>query len=103
MLCRYVHMNGKTLEKPILELNGIKVPEKASGDTMKPAVCPRCKKINPSDARFCSVCGSVFSLKTALEVEAQKGARSKADGILSAILKDPEVKKLVKSGYSCKS
>jgi integrase/recombinase XerD len=60
----YIHYDEDEVNNKYARIKGIKVKsnEREQEDNeLKPLVCPRCKKINPSDARYCN-CGMMISL-----------------------------------------
>jgi site-specific recombinase XerD/ribosomal protein L40E len=74
---KYVHFSARDLEDAILEVNGLKQPER---DVMKLEVkkCSRCGYINPPDAPRCEKCGYTLDQKLALEEELDIRERLKA-------------------------
>ncbi|WP_342304389.1 site-specific integrase [Methanolobus sp. ZRKC5] len=63
----YVHLSGRDVDTAVLKANGVEIEEEEN----KPKVhkCPRCKTLNTPNNMFCYKCGSVLTLKTALEIE----------------------------------
>jgi integrase/recombinase XerD len=84
MLADYAHLVSQDANNAILAMHGINVVEKKNEDRH----CLRCKKINPSDAKFCYYCSACLDEKTAFEEQKEK---SQIDNILNLLLKDPEV------------
>ena len=64
----------KILEDAVLELHGIKEPERGK-DIVKLVNCPRCKTKNPMGNVRCSFCGMVIDKDVALRME--EGEREK--------------------------
>ena len=84
----YVHLSGRDIDKALLKAYGIK-EEEESKPTLTVIECPRCKsKVGP-EAQFCSNCGMVLNMKTALKLEEE---RAKADQIMNLLMEDKEVK-----------
>ena len=64
----YVHLSGKDLDKPILEMHGLVMEdEKPKVTALTPRKCVRCKKDNPATAMYCQFCGMILDEKLALE------------------------------------
>ena len=64
----YVHLSGKDLDKPILEMHGLVMEEeKPKVTALTPRKCVRCKKDNPATAMHCQFCGMMLDEKLALE------------------------------------
>lgn len=62
---RYEHLSGKDVKAAKLRQAGIIVEE----GKKRIRLCPRCKKPNSSDATMCHACGSVLSVKVAIEIQ----------------------------------
>jgi ribosomal protein L40E len=62
---RYEHLSGKDVRLARLRQAGVIVEE----DKKLVRLCPRCKKPNPAAATMCHACGSVLSIKTAVEIQ----------------------------------
>ncbi len=84
----YVHLSGRNVDQRLLEIKGVKKPEKKEEQTAVKA-CSRCGHVNPPTGRFCMKCALPLDLKAALEVEEK---RKHADDDMSRLLTDPEVK-----------
>jgi integrase len=84
----YVHLSGRDLDNALLKLNGMETQEKKEEEKFKVIICPRCKKSNSFDAKFCSFCGMCLDVKTSVEVEE---LRSKVDQLMTELVKNPEV------------
>jgi integrase/ribosomal protein L40E len=91
MLSEYSHLISSDVNEAILAMHGIKT-ENQKESLLKPKQCPRCETINAKDARFCQKCGSVLDVNTALELDDQ---RSKGDDLMSELVKDPEIQKIL--------
>ncbi|MFH0955325.1 MAG: site-specific integrase [Candidatus Micrarchaeota archaeon] len=55
MASRYVHLSGKQVDNAILELNGLKKPEKKEIILLQQN-CPRCKTPNDVNSQYCKQC-----------------------------------------------
>jgi len=89
----YVHLSGRDVDNALLKAHGI-VSNQQDNARMEitSIVCPRCKqKAGPED-QFCSVCGMILNLKTAVKLEED---RLRADQIMDMLMKDEEVKNLL--------
>lgn len=97
MLERYSHLHMGHVDKAMMEMNGIEVPERKESKT-KPRVCPRCNYINDANMTFCGRCGSALDMATALnELGLQKMAiKSAVDPDYLAQLVDAAVEERLK-------
>jgi hypothetical protein len=86
----YVHLSGRDVDQALLRINGIDVPKEEIGDIMVPLQCPRCKKDNSPDAKFCSMCGHCLDDKFAVKIEK---TREKVDEIMNRLIENPRVLK----------
>jgi integrase/recombinase XerD len=70
----YIHMNASDLDNKLLQLNGIEIEgNKIEKETkMAPKKCPRCKISNAFDAKFCTNCGMVLDMSTAVKLDEMK-------------------------------
>jgi len=84
----YVHLSGRDVDNALLKLNGMETQEKKEEEKFKVIICPRCKKSNSFDAKFCSFCGMCLDVKASVEVEE---LRSKVDQLMTELVKNPEV------------
>ena len=87
----YVHLSGRNIDEKILEMKGLKKPDKKNE---APAVkqCLRCTHVNPPTSRFCMKCALPLDLKTAVEVDAK---RKQNDNIMTVLMGDPDVQKMM--------
>jgi len=85
----YVHLSGRDVDNAILGLYGLRKPEEVEQPKLAPRVCPRCQTSNPFDAKFCSRCGAVVNLRTAVQLEE---SRQQIDQLYAKLLEDPEVR-----------
>ena len=91
MLAEYSHLLSRDVNQRILEIHGIK-PEEEKKSPLGIKQCPRCKSINPNDARFCHLCSGIMNTKVAIQLDEWRG---KVDGILNELFKDSEVQQLL--------
>lgn len=96
----YVHMSGKEVDDAILAINGEKSIEKKEEKVlMKSRKCPRCEIINGYDSKFCTRCGGVLDIQTAMEVEERQKqeieVRNNSDELMNALIKDPQIQELL--------
>jgi len=84
MLADYAHLVSQDANNAILAMHGITEKEQKINEKH----CPRCKKINPPEAKFCYYCSSIIDEDTAFKQEQEKG---QIDKVLNLLLKDPEV------------
>jgi hypothetical protein len=86
----YVHLSGRNVDQKILELKGIKKPEKRT-EASAVKSCARCEHVNPPTSKFCMKCALPLDLKAALEVEDE---RKKQIEDLQRQLKESGIEKL---------
>jgi integrase len=84
----YVHLSGRDVDKALLKLQGINVPNEKIEQQLKVIICPRCKNKNSPTSKFCNACGLCLDMKTAMQVDE---ARAKADKLMTALIEQPEV------------
>jgi integrase len=86
--------SGKHIDDAQAIMNGVKIPKREITVPQGPKNCARCKSQNSFASRFCSRCGYVLDLVTAIQLDE---ARQRANGLIDEIAKDPEkLKKLRK-------
>lgn len=68
MTRRYVHFSARDLEDAVLELHGLKQPQRGDG-MAKLIECPRCRNKNPFGNVRCSFCGFILDRRLAEETE----------------------------------
>jgi len=88
----YVHLSGRDVDGAILSLYGLKKDKKEDKEEFAPIKCPRCEVMNSPSGKFCIKCGMPLDIKTAIEIENE---RKKMDDIMSALMKDPEIQRLM--------
>lgn len=79
---RYEHLSGKDALVAKLRQAGLVVDEGKE----RIRICPRCKKPNPPDATMCHACGSVLSVREALEI--QKTSEADIEKIVETRVKE---------------
>lgn len=91
MAAVYVHMSGRDVDDALLKLHGLQ-EEKPEEKGNKAKRCPRCKEINPPNFKFCGGCSLPLDTKAVVELEEH---RKNADDLMSELVKDPDVQKLL--------
>ena len=74
MTRRYVHFSARDLEDAVLELHGLKEPDK-DGGIAKLVECPRCKNKNPFGEVRCNFCGFILDRLLAEEMDQKTAER----------------------------
>lgn len=65
---RYVHLAHEDVENKILSIHGIKLPKESEPkEIIKTIKCPVCTYENSNIDTYCSRCGSVLDIKTAIK------------------------------------
>jgi len=98
MTRRYVHFSARDLEDAMLELHGLKEPQKNEG-IAKLVECPRCGNKNPFGNVRCGFCGMVIDQETALKIEEEERKKNqilqtrleKLETVISSLLESQEV------------
>jgi integrase len=88
----YVHLSGRDVDDAILRMRGIKPKEEKPESTLAPKECPRCRTINKATGRFCTRCGAVLDIETAVTMQDEI---KKLDEIFAELLQDPEVQSVL--------
>jgi site-specific recombinase XerD len=89
----YVHLSGRDVDDALLKLYGVKKESEQTATTvLQPTPCPRCNEKNPPTGKFCNKCGMALHLETVMHLD-QK--RAKWDKLMSILIKDPEIMKLL--------
>ncbi|MBN1244299.1 tyrosine-type recombinase/integrase [Candidatus Bathyarchaeota archaeon] len=89
----YVHLSGRDVDGAILKAHGITVDQETKAKVaLILTKCPRCDQESSSDAQFCPKCGMVLNDKAALKLQEE---RNLADRIMTLLMKDSEVRKLL--------
>lgn len=88
MASTYVHLSGRDVDNALLKLQGVKTTTQEKEAVLKTISCRRCKESNSPTSRFCIRCGSPLDIKNELELDE---LRSKADKLMSILIRDPEV------------
>ena len=93
MPATYVHMSGRDVDYAILKLHGIKDERKEEKEEITLKKCRRCGKMNPSAGKLCIRCGAPLDVEAAMRLEEK---RKEMDDLMAALLRDPEVRSLVR-------
>lgn len=89
----YVHLSGRDVDKAILRMRGVVEPiEEEEENTLAPKACPRCNLTNKATGKFCTRCGAVLDMRTAVVLQDEM---RDLDGKFAALLQDKEVQKLL--------
>lgn len=98
---RYIHMSGKGLNDKMLELAGIKEPEKQTKESpLKPKECYRCKHKNAPDAKYCEKCNFTISQEAFQELKQKELEKEQT---IAELKRDMEVVKgLINEGFEFK-
>jgi integrase len=89
----YVHLAGDERDEAFLKMNGMESNNACSDNTAYvPLICPRCKRNNSPDARYCNGCGLAFDLKYAVELDQRKeDIKEKIDRLSDVLARSPEI------------
>jgi len=71
MSSRYVHFSARDLEDAVLELHGIKTPEKSVA-VPRLMACPRCGSTNPLGTVHCGQCGYILDKEFAAKMDGEE-------------------------------
>jgi integrase len=82
MAAMYVHLSGRDVDDAILRMHGLKKEEEE--DKPKAVKCPRCRKVNGLQAKFCYNCGAPLDLKIMMELEESIAELGKGFGGLAS-------------------
>ena len=89
----YVHLSGRDVDDAILELRGMKPKQEAKPEnTMAPKPCVRCGMSNKATGKFCSRCGAVLDVSTAVAVQDRM---QDLDEKFSELLRDKKVQEFL--------
>lgn len=92
MPATYVHLSGRDMDEAMLKLGGEKPKEEKSESSLAPLECPRCTMMNKATGRFCSRCGAVLDVETAIRMQDEM---KEIDDKFSKVLEDKEVQRLL--------
>jgi len=84
----YVHLSGRDVDNALLKLQGIKIDKEKREPVLEIVLCQRCSEKNSPTSKFCMRCGSPLDLKGVFKVDE---LRTKADKLMSALIKDPDI------------
>lgn len=82
----YVHLSGRDVDKALLKMYNLVEETEEDGKKFDVVICPRCKLKN-SSSKFCSHCGMVLSMETALKLAEVEKARDE-------VMTNPKYKEL---------
>lgn len=92
MPATYVHLSGRDLDEAILDMRGMKPKEEKIESTLAPKNCPRCELTNKATSKFCSHCGGILDIQTAVTMQEEI---KKMDEKFSKLLQDEETQKFL--------
>jgi integrase len=98
VLSSYSHLRSEDVNDTILEMNGIKSQPQQGQQATK--LCPRCRRVNTLEAKFCILCSSVLDPTVAFQDEQEK---SKLDRLLNLLLNDSDIQAIVLKKLSTQS
>jgi len=90
----YVHLSGDDRDEAFLKMNGMECVNNGHSENTVyvPIVCPRCKRNNSPDSKYCNGCGLAFDLKYAVEVDQRKDdIKEKIEMLSEELAKSPEI------------
>lgn len=89
----YIHLADEDLDCAFLKMNGESITEAPpETSTYVPAVCPRCKRNNSPDSKYCNGCGLAFDLIYAVGLDKKKSDfKEKMETLSNEFAKSPEV------------
>lgn len=90
----YVHLAGEDRDAAFLKMNGLESISNARSENTAyvPQLCPRCKRNNSPDAKYCNGCGLALDIKHAVEADQRKiDIKSKIDTLSEELAKSPDV------------
>ena len=90
----YVHLSGDDRDEAFLKMNGMECVNNGHSETSVyvPIICPRCKRNNSPDAKYCNGCGLAFDLKYAVDIDQMKDdIKEKIEMLSEELAKSPEV------------
>jgi hypothetical protein len=90
----YVHLAGEDRDAAFMKMNGLESISNARSENTAyvPQVCPRCKRTNSPDAKYCNGCGLALEVRFALELDQRKeGIKEKIERLSTELAKSPEV------------
>ncbi len=88
----YIHLSGRDVDGTLLKMHGFKEDDEDKGDIYSPIKCFRCEKLNPPAGKSCLRCGAPLTEESMVKLETE---RKKMDDIMTVLLRDPEVQKVV--------
>uniref|UniRef100_A0A6M3Y1X5 Putative site-specific tyrosine recombinase n=1 Tax=viral metagenome TaxID=1070528 RepID=A0A6M3Y1X5_9ZZZZ len=93
----YVHLSGADIDNKRLEKAGLLTRDEArkEDDSLKARVCPRCRTINPSTARFCPKCGMALDIETSVKIDT--GESGMALELMDLMQREPRLLEMLKN------
>lgn len=92
----YIHLSGRDIDDALLKVNGIQPAERPKSEpVLALRECKRCHLNNPPTGSYCGRCGMPLSEEEATKLLTMEAERQRAEGAMSSLLKDPEVKLLL--------
>jgi len=91
MAAVYVHLSGRNIDEKILEMKGLKEPDKKTAESAVKQ-CLRCTHVNAPTSRYCMKCALPLDLKAAVEVDAK---RKQSDDAMTILMGDSDVQKMM--------
>jgi len=93
MPATYVHLSGRDIDESILKMRGLLKPkEETVESSLAPIPCPRCKLVNKATGRFCTRCGAVLDISTAVTMQDKV---KELDEKFSRLLRDDKVQEFL--------
>lgn len=89
----YLHLSGRDVDKRLLEHRGLLEPEERLEEEkkpLKPVKCPRCRTVNPADAKFCFNCSMSLTVEAVAEL-------MHTDDLMNRLLEDPETQDFLRN------
>jgi integrase len=89
----YVHLSGRDVDDAILKMRGLsKAEDEEVESSLAPKPCPRCSLTNKATGKFCTRCGAILDVQTAV---AMQDEIEDLDKRFSTLLQDDDVQKLL--------
>ncbi len=85
----YVHLASRDVDKSMLRIHGLVTEEYDKGLKKTVLKCPRCKTVNPADAKFCFRCSMSLTAEAVADI-------IHTDDLMNRLLEDPQVQTFLK-------
>jgi integrase len=92
MYSYYVSLANEDVKEKMMQSYGVSTKKDEELAQRTPRRCVRCEALNEPKVKFCYRCGMALDLKTMLSVEEK---RKSADKLMSSLVRDPEVQKVL--------